>query len=332
MGVINPDYGNENKEGKILHKKFKSTVEGIDWNSFPMRLFELGEKLRWNAYELDFSQDAEQWKNMKPSDKMQTKVTSSYFIAGEECVARDILPLAQVMEELGFVEETLYLTQFARDEANHTVAFRRWFESVGETEGIYEYTYQNEPYRKLFYEIIPTNMRSLYKDPSPENIIRAVVSYMFVAEGILAETGYYGFVKGYEKVLPVLPGLYKMVKLIVRDEARHISFGAYVAALMISMHGERLLKEFINYFNSLSQEVAFPLIEVNRKILLSPKWRDEDIGPLFNYFTKSDEGFKDVLEFAGRMFQQRYAVIEKAVKLKPEQVRRIHLKDFGLQD
>ncbi|AAY81498.1 R2-like ligand-binding oxidase [Sulfolobus acidocaldarius] len=330
--MINSEYGNTTKEGKILHNKFKSTVEGLDWNTFPMRLFEIGEKFRWTAYELDFSKDREDWKKLKPSDRTQNKIISSYFLAGEECVARDILPLANAMEELGLIEEALYLTQFARDEANHTVAFRKWFESVGETEGIYDFTYKNEPYRRLFYEIIPTDMRRLYNDPSPENIVRAVVSYNFVAEGILAETGYYGYVKGYEKILPALPGLYKMVKLITRDEARHISFGAYVAALMISMHGDSVLNEFNRYFGQLTQEIGFPLIEANRKIQLSYDWKEEDKGPLYKYFVESEEGFQDVMSFATRMFQQRYAVIERAVKMRPEQVRRLHLRDIGIEE
>lgn len=138
--------------------------------------------------------------------------------------------------------------------------------------------------------------------------------------------------KGYEKILPALPGLYKMVKLITRDEARHISFGAYVAALMISMHGDSVLNEFNRYFGQLTQEIGFPLIEANRKIQLSYDWKEEDKGPLYKYFVESEEGFQDVMSFATRMFQQRYAVIERAVKMRPEQVRRLHLRDIGIEE
>jgi ribonucleoside-diphosphate reductase beta chain len=329
--ILNLDYGNIKEEEKILHKKFKSITEGLDWNTFPMRLLELSQKFRWSAYEIDFSKDREDWnKNMKPSDRMQTKLISSLFLAGEECVARDIIPLIYAMEEMGLIEEVLYLTHFAQEEANHTVGFRRWFESVGETQGIYEFTLKNEPYRKLFYEIIPTNMKKLYSDPSPENVIRAVTSYMFIVEGILAETGYYAYSKSYEQILPVMPGLYKMIKLIARDESRHISFGAYVTALMISMYGESLFEEFNKYFESLVQEIAFPLINEIRKILLSNSWREEDKGPLFNYLILSDEGFKDIMDFAMNMFQRRYSVIHRAVKMKPEHVRRLHLREMNI--
>ncbi|MFZ8848924.1 MAG: hypothetical protein ACO2OV_01655 [Thermoproteota archaeon] len=92
--ILNLDYGNIKEEEKILRKKFKSITEGLDWNTFPMRLLELSQKFRWSAYEIDFFKDREDWnKNMKPSDRMQTKLISSLFIAGEECVARDIIPL-----------------------------------------------------------------------------------------------------------------------------------------------------------------------------------------------------------------------------------------------
>jgi ribonucleoside-diphosphate reductase beta chain len=127
-----------------------------------------------------------------------------------------------------------------------------------------------------------------------------------------------------------MPGLYKMIKLIARDESRHISFGAYVTALMISMYGESLFEEFNKYFESLAQEIAFPLINEIRKILLSNSWREEDKGPLFNYLILSDEGFKDIMDFAMNMFQRRYSVIHRAVKMKPEHVRRLHLREMNI--
>jgi ribonucleoside-diphosphate reductase beta chain len=323
------DFGNEEIEGKVIHKKFKATTQGFEWDSFPMKLYMLGEKLSWSSLQIDFNKDAIDWKNnMKEADKFTVLGTSSFFLAGEECVARDIIPMISAMEELGFIEEAMYLTQFAKEETNHAIGFRRWFEVIGETEKLDYYTKQNEGYRKLFYEIIPTDMKRLYKDPSPENIVKAAISYNLVAEGIGAETGYYSYIKGYQ-INPVLPGLISMIRLIARDESRHVSFGAYVISLMISNFGKELYEVYTNYFTQLAPLIS-QLIEQQRKFLLSPNWREEDKGPLFKYFT-SDEGVNDLLSYAQKMFLMRNNLIERSVKMKSEEVRKMGLKELGLE-
>lgn len=324
------DFKNEFLGERVIHKKFKVTTEGYEWDSFPMRLFRIGEKLAWNPYDIDFSQDVIDWQTrMKPADKLSILGISSLFSAGEECVARDIIPMIYAVEELGLIEETLYLTQFARDEAVHAIAFRRWFESVGETKNIHHLTVQNEPYKKLIYEIIPTDMRRLYKDSSPENIIKAAISYNLIVEGTAAETGYYTYGKMYE-IYPALPGLVKMTRLIARDEARHISYGTYIIALMVSMYGEEMFEVFSKYFSSLSN-LIIDLINSQVKFLTSKNWGEHDKGPIYNYFT-SEEGINELLSYAQKMFQIRYNVIQKAIKMEPKDVRKLKLSEIGIDE
>ena len=43
----------------------------------------------------------------------------------------DIVPLLRCMSDLGRLEDTMYLSMFAMEEAKHTDMFRRWFDAVG---------------------------------------------------------------------------------------------------------------------------------------------------------------------------------------------------------
>ena len=53
------------------------------------------------------------------------------FMVGEEAVTLDIVPLLRCMSDLGRLEDTMYLSMFAMEEAKHTDMFRRWFDAVG---------------------------------------------------------------------------------------------------------------------------------------------------------------------------------------------------------
>src|SRR5262249_59532633 len=67
------------------------------------------------------------------SDEERTRVALSArgFMVGEEAVTLDIIPLLRCMSDLGRLEDTMYLSMFAMEEAKHTEMFRRWFDAVG---------------------------------------------------------------------------------------------------------------------------------------------------------------------------------------------------------
>jgi ribonucleoside-diphosphate reductase beta chain len=312
----------ESKNLIYYHKYFKSVSKGIDWNTFPMKLYQLGKKLFWDPANIDFTKDVEDFRSLKEADKDRVLGVTSLFTAGEEAVARDILPLAHAMELLGKVEEVLYLNQFALEEAKHVEAFRRFLDSIG-IESVEKYTIENEPYRKLFYEVLPNDMWRLYYEPTPENIVRAVTTYNMVVEGIAAEVGYFVW-KIFCERFKILPGMLRTVKYIATDESRHIAFGVYIIALMISEYGEKMYKVFREHYEKVAP-LALGLVSwvPNRQ------WKEEEKGFIENYL--SQQGM-EVIEFARKMFETRMNVIERARRLTPQQVRYLSLKDLNVVD
>jgi ribonucleoside-diphosphate reductase beta chain len=76
----------------------------------------------------------------------------------------------------------------------------------------------------LFEEALPATLDALLTDGSDEALVRAVTTYHLFIEGTLAETGYHGFYEIFES-RGIMPGLVEGIRLVQRDEARHIAFG-----------------------------------------------------------------------------------------------------------
>ncbi|MEM1627471.1 MAG: R2-like ligand-binding oxidase [Sulfolobaceae archaeon] len=305
---------------KYSHEYFKSVKKGIEWEILPMKLYSLGKKLFWDPANIDFSKDVEDWKKLKPADKDRVLGVTALFTAGEEAVARDILPMAHAMERLGKIEEVIYLNQFALEEAKHVEAFRRFLDAIGVTE-VESYTIENEPYRKLFYEVLPEDMWRLYYDPSPENIVKAATTYNMVVEGIAAEVGYFVW-KVFCERFGILPGMLKMIRHIATDESRHIAFGVYVISLMISEYGEEMYNVFINHY----QKVA-PLALGLVSWVPNRQWKEEDRGFIDEYLNKQGV---EVIEYARKMYETRMNIIQRARNLRPDQVKRLSLKELNV--
>jgi ribonucleoside-diphosphate reductase beta chain len=207
----------------------------LNHSILPMRLYHKAKKFGiWDPRDIDFTQDQEGWKEMKEDEKEISLRLCSMFLAGEEAVTRDLLPLIRVISLEGRVEEEMYLTTFLWEEAKHTELFRRFLDEVaGEVGDLSIYHLEN--YRKIFYEFLPQAMERLIEDPSPEAQAEASVTYNMVVEGILAETGYHGFYKTLERQ-GQMPGLMKAVGYLKKDESRHIGYGCYLLQRLISEH------------------------------------------------------------------------------------------------
>jgi ribonucleoside-diphosphate reductase beta chain len=199
---------------------------GLNWDSFPLRLFVKGNAKFWNPADIDFSQDAADWETLSPEEKRSATFLVAQFIAGEEAVTEDIQPFMKAMSAEGRLADGMYLSQFCYEEAKHTEVFRRWMDAVGLTSDLHPYVADNPFYRKLFYEELPGCLRVLESDPSPVNQIRASVTYNHVIEGSLALTGYYAW----QKICTgrgILPGMQELVRRIGDDERRHMAWGTF---------------------------------------------------------------------------------------------------------
>src|SRR3984885_1278312 len=110
-------------------ERYKST-RGINYESVPWKLWEKSKKLFWDPADLDFTQDAIDWREMSEQDRTLVAMSARGFMVGEEAVTLDIVPLLRCMSDLGRLEDTMYLSMFTMEEAKHTEMFRRWFDAV----------------------------------------------------------------------------------------------------------------------------------------------------------------------------------------------------------
>jgi ribonucleoside-diphosphate reductase beta chain len=210
---------------------------GIDFDSVPMRLFQKSKKLgTWDGMAFDLTQDRRDWETLDQTRRDDLIGTTTLFQAGEEAVTLDLLPLVMAVARQGRLEEEIYLTSFLWEEAKHTEFFRRWLDEVPRIGGQDLHDYIGPNYRTLFFEELPTAMGRLLSDQSNEALARALTTYNMMIEGVLAETGYHSYSKLLEAGR-LFPGLAGALKLISRDESRHIRFGVYMLQLLIQQDG-----------------------------------------------------------------------------------------------
>lgn len=209
---------------------------GLNRESFPMRLWRKSKRHGvWNPDDVDFSRDREDWAKLAGDEKDLLVRLTSLFVAGEESVTLDLLPLIQVIAREGRIEEELFLSAFLFEEAKHVDFFRRFLDEVAEETGDLT-RFHGPAYRKIFYDELPGAMSALLTDASPAAQARASVTYNMIVEGVMAETGYHGYFQALER-RDVLPGLRQGLRHIQRDESRHLAYGVFLISRLVAEHG-----------------------------------------------------------------------------------------------
>ena len=220
-----------------MHSSFATTTRGLDRTLPPMRLYEKAKRLGiWNPTDIDLLQDQRDWASLKNDEKDLILRLLAMFVAGEEAVTLDLLPLIRVIAREGRLEEEMFLTTFLFEEAKHTDFFRRFLDEV--TNVHTDLTrYHTDNYRHLFYDALPAALSTLEADPAPSAQVRASVTYNMIVEGVLAETGYHAFFTMLERN-DLMPGLRKGIGLLKQDESRHIAYGVYLLSRLVAEHPE----------------------------------------------------------------------------------------------
>ena len=215
------------KRNESVHKSFKSTKKGLDVECYPMQLFQKAKQFGiWNPSDIDFSKDKAQWKTLKDDEKEILIHLSALFLAGEEAVTLDLLPLIQVIANEGRIEEEIFLTSFLWEEAKHTEFFSIFVNEVIGYHPDFE-SFHGPFYKVLFYQKLPEDLSNLNTDFSPLAQIKASGTYNMIVEGTLAETGYAAYYKMLNEN-DLLPGLQEGIQKLKQDESRHIAFGIYL--------------------------------------------------------------------------------------------------------
>ncbi|MEM1202183.1 MAG: R2-like ligand-binding oxidase [Acidobacteriota bacterium] len=223
-------------------REFKTlTHRGLDHRLPPMRLWQKAKKIGiWNPQDIDFRQDAEDWKGLEPLEQDVILRLTTLFQAGEESVTLDLLPLIMVMAEEGRLEEEMYLTSFLWEEAKHVEAFRRFVDEVVGDPGDLT-RFESPSYQQIFHHELPAALGRLRGDSSPVAQAEASVTYNMIVEGVLAETGYHAYHSILERH-DLMPGMRRVVAHLKSDEARHMAYGVYLLSRLVAEHGDDVWK------------------------------------------------------------------------------------------
>lgn len=219
-----------------VHEGFRTTAGGLR-DCFPLRLYQKAKRLGvWDPASFDFTQDRRDWESLDDLQRETILSLTSLFVAGEEAVTLDLLPLVLAIARQGRIEEELYLTTFLFEEGKHTELFSRFLhEVVGSRDDLDRFHVPS--YKAIFYEQLPATMERLLTDSSSEALARASVTYNMIVEGVLAETGYHSY---HESLAAngLMPALCTALVEIKRDESRHIAYGVYLLSRLVAEEPE----------------------------------------------------------------------------------------------
>ncbi len=221
------------------------STTGLDRDSVPWRLWEKAKESFWDPKTIDFSKDATDFASFTDEQKRRVASSARGFMVGEEAVTIDILPLIRAISTEGRLEETIYLTSFALEEAKHVDFFRLFFDSIEfdpmslEDPGALRngQAGQGSPLNNLFQGGLGEIMGRLDTDRSPEAYLDAALMYNQFVEGVLALAGYRGWQRLFTTLGDdVLPGFQEGLRLVQADERRHIAYGTYLIRRIVAEH------------------------------------------------------------------------------------------------
>ena len=208
----------------------------LDLSSFPMHLFQASQERAWVAAEIDYSREADHWQSLNDDEQTLLGRLIAGFRVGERGVTHELSPLLSVVRDEKRLDEELFVTAQIFEEARHVEFFERWLDAA--LPGVWGVDLPYPELRgDLFGARLPEVMRSLNDDPSPRNQLRAVMMYHFYIEGIGAESGYPLYYAVFDKT-GLFPALAEGIRLIRRDEARHIAYGTYYLQRLLEKHPE----------------------------------------------------------------------------------------------
>ncbi len=239
-------------------------------------LYARWERGNWKATELDFTEDARQWREDFTEFERQAALWNyCLFFWGEDAVADNLSPY---IDAAPLEEQKYFLTTQQVDEARHAVFFKRFMHEVcgignGSTSSGLEAIKPQLTvgFRKIF-DRLDTMADELRRDRSRAKLAAAVTLYHVVIEASLAQPGQH-FICNYLEERDQLPAFREGMRNIATDEQRHIGFGV---KLLADLNREDPV--------GVPRAVAGLLREVTRytaQVLMPPNW-DERYITVFN--------------------------------------------------
>lgn len=204
----------------------------LDNDSLPMRLFTASHERAWNPGDVDFSRERADWLALADDERRLLLRLVAGFRVGERGVIHELAPLQIRFRRDGWIEEEVFVAAQMYEEARHVQFFERWLvEALPGRFGV------DVPYPTLHGDMfsvrLPRAMRALLEDDGPEALLEAVMLYHVYVEGVAAESGYSLYYALFERS-GRFPGLERGIRLIQRDEERHIAFGVHVLRRLLA--------------------------------------------------------------------------------------------------
>jgi hypothetical protein len=196
-------------------------------------LYARWERGNWSAMDLDFTEDARQWREEFTEFERQAALWNyALFFWGEDAVADNLSPYIDAAPR---EEQKYFLATQQVDEARHAVFFKRFMHEVcgigdGSMAGsLNAIKPQLTPgFRKVF-DRLDTMADELRADRSRSKLAAAVTLYHIVIEGALAQSGQH-MICNYLEERDLLPAFRAGMENISADEQRHIGFGVKLLA------------------------------------------------------------------------------------------------------
>ncbi|MFN8217769.1 MAG: ribonucleotide-diphosphate reductase subunit beta [Solirubrobacterales bacterium] len=242
------------RDASEVEKHFNFTRAMMEGDIY--RKYEKAIRLIWNPRDFDYSQDAADWQDLPEENRNALLGVTVRFFAGEQIVAKDVVPMFVAARALERYDWVMYLGTFAMEEAKHAEFLAHWHSEVV---GILEPD-EVSPYFLTRGKTVDPSGRFEVKEVAHEglpayavcleNAIAGGDSYEIERHLVRYLTLYCGFVEGvlsmpsYEIVVDAskhwgkFPTLRKGFGAILADEGRHITFGTTAIRLMIETHPE----------------------------------------------------------------------------------------------
>src|ERR1700684_1956595 len=191
-------------------------------------LYARWERGNWCATELDFTEDARQWREDFTEFERQAALWNyCLFFWGEDAVADNLSPY---IDAAPLEEQKYFLTTQQVDEARHAVFFKRFMHEVCEigdgsmSSGLGAIKPQlTSGFRKIF-DRLDRMADELRADRSPAKLAGAVTLHHIVIEAGPGQPGP-PFLCSYLEERNQLPASREGMEKIAADEQRHIGFG-----------------------------------------------------------------------------------------------------------
>ncbi len=220
------------------------------------RKYERALRKTWDPGEWDYTQDRADFEKLTPEQQKGLLIITVRFLAGEQEVTDEILPMIYAAHMLGKYDWVMYLSTFMLEEARHSQFFAIWHDKVidcVEPDELRPYWVDHEKMTdpsgrfttgEPVYEGLPFYGQKLLEachagdlKEIEKGFVRFVTLYNVWVEGVLTMPSYEIVIDTCD-IWNALPTLRHGFKQIIADEGRHITFGTTVCRELIDANPE----------------------------------------------------------------------------------------------